>query len=187
MRVVFELRAGVQPMVVLNNLYKFTAMQSSFSANMLALVDGMPRVITLRQALQQFLEFRREVIRRRTEFELAKARQRAHILAGLRIAISNLDEVIQLIRNAESAQDAKRQLIARFGLDDDQSQAILDMQLRRLAALERQQLENEYNEAPRGDPQDGRAPSVRAQDTQRGQERASRPQEEARRRPPHRH
>ena len=146
MRIVFELRSGVQPMVVLNNLYKFTAMQSSFSANMLALVDGMPRVITLRQALQQFLEFRREVIRRRTEFELAKARQRAHILAGLRIAISNLDAVIQLIRNAESAQDAKQQLITRFGLDDDQAQAILDMQLRRLAALERQQLENEYNE-----------------------------------------
>ena len=146
MRVVFELRAGVQPMVVLNNLYKFTAMQSSFSANMLALVDGMPRVFTLRQALQQFLEFRREVIRRRTEFELAKARQRAHILAGLRIAISNLDAVIQLIRNADSAQDAKQQLITRFGLDDDQAQAILDMQLRRLAALERQQIENEYNE-----------------------------------------
>ena len=146
MRVVFELRSGVQPMVVLNNLYKFTAMQSSFSANMLALVDGMPRVFTLRQALQQFLEFRREVIRRRTEFELAKARQRAHILAGLRIAISNLDAVIALIRNADSAQDAKQQLITRFGLDDDQSQAILDMQLRRLAALERQQLENEYNE-----------------------------------------
>ena len=112
MRVVFELRAGVQPMVVLNNLYKFTAMQSSFSANMLALVEGMPRVFTLRQALQHFLEFRREVIRRRTEFELAKARQRAHILAGLRIAISNLDEVIALIRNAESAQAAKQQLIA---------------------------------------------------------------------------
>ncbi len=146
MRIVFELRSGVQPMVVLNNLYKFTAMQSSFSANMLALVDGMPRVFTLRQALQQFLEFRREVIRRRTEFELAKARQRAHILAGLRIAISNLDAVIELIRNADSAQDAKQQLITRFGLDDDQAQAILDMQLRRLAALERQQLENEYND-----------------------------------------
>lgn len=146
MRIVFELRSGVQPMVVLNNLYKFTAMQSSFSANMLALVDGMPRVFTLRQALQQFLEFRREVIRRRTEFELAKARQRAHILAGLRIAISNLDAVIDLIRNSDSAQDAKQQLITRFGLDDDQAQAILDMQLRRLAALERQQLENEYNE-----------------------------------------
>ncbi len=146
MRVVFELRAGVQPRVVLNNLYKFTAMQSSFSANMLALVDKMPRVITLRQALQQFLEFRQEVIRRRTEFELAKARQRAHILAGLRIAISHLDEVISLIRESESAQAARQQLIARFGLDDDQAQAILDMQLRRLAALEREQLEKEYQE-----------------------------------------
>ena len=146
MRVVFELRAGVQPMVVLNNLYKLTAMQSSFSANMLALVDGMPRVFTLRQALQQFLEFRREVIRRRTEFELKKARARAHILAGLRIAISHLDEVIALIRNSESAQAARQALIDRFGLDNDQAQAILDMQLRRLAALEREQLEKEYND-----------------------------------------
>ena len=146
MRIVMELRSGVQPRVVLNNLYKFTAMQSTFSANMLALVDGMPRVITLRQALRHFLEFRREVIRRRTEFELKKARQRAHILAGLRIAISHLDEVIQLIRSSESAQAAKQQLIARFGLDDDQSQAILDMQLRRLAALEREQLEKEYQD-----------------------------------------
>ena len=146
MRIVMELRSGIQPRVVLNNLYKFTAMQNSFSANMLALVDGMPRVITLRQALQQFLEFRREVIRRRTEFDLKKARQRAHILAGLRIAISHLDEVIQLIRGSESAQAAKQQLIARFGLDDDQSQAILDMQLRRLAALEREQLEKEYQD-----------------------------------------
>ncbi len=146
MRVVFELRAGVQPRVVLNNLYKFTAMQSSFSANMLALVDKMPRVFTLRQALQHFLEFRQEVVRRRTEFDLAKARQRAHILAGLRIAISHLDEVVSLIRNSESAQAARQQLIARFGLDNDQAQAILDMQLRRLAALEREQLEKEYQE-----------------------------------------
>ena len=110
MRVVFELRAGVQPRVVLNNLYKFTAMQSSFSANMLALVDKMPRVFTLRQALQHFLEFRQEVVRRRTEFDLAKARQRAHILAGLRIAISHLDEVVSLIRNSESAQAARQQV-----------------------------------------------------------------------------
>ena len=146
MRVVFELRAGVQPRVVLNNLYKLTAMQSSFSANMLALVDKMPRVITLRQALRQFLEFRQEVVRRRTEFDLAKARQRAHILAGLRIALSHLDEVINLIRNSESAQAARQQLIERFGLDEDQAQAILDMQLRRLAALEREQLEKEYRE-----------------------------------------
>ena len=146
MRVVFELRSGVQPRVVLNNLYKLTAMQSSFSANMLALVEGMPRVITLRQALQQFLEFRQEVVRRRTEFELKKARQRAHILAGLRIALSHLDEVINLIRNSDSAQAARQELITRFGLDEDQSQAILDMQLRRLAALEREQIENEYQE-----------------------------------------
>ncbi len=146
MRVVFELRANVQPQVVLNNLYKLTAMQSSFSANMLALVDGMPRVFTLRQALQQFIQFRREVIRRRTEFELAKARQRARILAGLRIAIANLDEVIRLIRAAESAQAARGELMARFGLEEDQAQAILDMQLRRLAALEREQIEKEYNE-----------------------------------------
>ena len=146
MRVVFELRANVQPQVVLNNLYKLTAMQSSFSANMLALVDGMPRVITLRQALQQFVQFRREVIRRRTEFELARARQRARILAGLRIAIANLDEVIRLIRASESAQAARAELVARFGLEEDQAQAILDMQLRRLAALEREQIEKEYNE-----------------------------------------
>ena len=146
MRVVFELRANVQPQVVLNNLYKLTAMQSSFSANMLALVDGMPRVITLKQALQQFIQFRREVIRRRTEFELRRARQRARILAGLRIAIGNLDEVIRLIRASESAQAARKELIERFGLAEDQAQAILDMQLRRLAALEREQLEKEYNE-----------------------------------------
>ena len=146
MRVVFEMRANVQPQVVLNNLYKLTAMQSSFSANMLALVDGMPRVITLRQALRQFIQFRREVIRRRTEFELAKARQRARILAGLRIAIANMDEVIRLIRASESAQAARAELMARFGLEEDQAQAILDMQLRRLAALEREQIEKEYNE-----------------------------------------
>ncbi len=146
MRVVFELRAGVQPRVVLNNLYKLTAMQSSFSANMLALVDKMPRVFTLRQALRQFLEFRQEVVRRRTEFDLARAKQRAHILAGLRIALSHLDAVIDLIRNSESAQAARQQLIERFGLDDGQAQAILDMQLRRLAALEREQLEKEYQE-----------------------------------------
>ena len=144
MRVVMELRAGVQPQIVLNNLYKHSAMQQSFSANMLALVDGMPRTITLRVALQQFIAFRQEVIRRRTEFELRRARERAHILAGLRIAISNMDEVIRLIRASESAEAARAQLMTRFGLDERQSQAILDMQLRRLAALERERLETEY-------------------------------------------
>lgn len=146
MRIVMELRSGVQPQIVLNNLYKHSAMQSTFSANMLALIDGMPRIITLKVALQQFIAFRQTVIRRRIEYELRRARERAHILAGLRIAISNMDEVISLIRASASAEAARAQLITRFGLDERQSQAILDMQLRRLAALERERLENEYQE-----------------------------------------
>ena len=146
MRIVFELKSGTQPRVVLNNLYKHSAMQTSFSANMLALVDGMPQIITLKQALSHFISFRQQVIRRRTEFELKRARERSHILAGLRIAISHLDEVIRLIRGSESAESARTELIARFGLDERQAQAILDLQLRRLAALERQRLEQEYQE-----------------------------------------
>ena len=146
MRIVYELRGGVQPQVVLNNLYKQTALQSSFSANMLALIDGTPRVITLRTALQQYVLFRQEVVRRRAEYELRKAQERAHILAGLRIAISNLDEVIQLIRNSDDVESARNELMSRFSLDQPQAQAILDMQLRRLAALEREKLEQEYQE-----------------------------------------
>ena len=144
MRVVIELRTGTQPMVVLNNLYKLTPMQSSFSANMLALVEGMPRVITLKVALQAFIDFRREVVRRRAEFQLERARQRAHILAGLRIAVGNLDEVIALIRGAADTPAARDALMNRFSLDEAQSQAILDMQLRRISALERERLEEEY-------------------------------------------
>ena len=146
MRIVYELRGGSQPQVVLNNLYKQTALQSSFSANMLALIDGTPRVITLRTALQQYVLFRQEVVRRRAEYELRKAQERAHILAGLRIAISNLDEVIQLIRNSDDVESARNELMSRFSLDQPQAQAILDMQLRRLAALEREKLEQEYQE-----------------------------------------
>ena len=144
MRVVIELRTGTQPMVVLNNLYKLTAMQSSFSANMLALVEGMPRVVTLKVALQAFVDFRREVVRRRAAFQLEKARQRAHILAGLRVAVGNLDEVIALIRGAADTPSARDALMTRFSLDEPQAQAILDMQLRRLSALERERLEEEY-------------------------------------------
>ncbi|MBR98313.1 MAG: DNA gyrase subunit A [Dehalococcoidia bacterium] len=144
MRIVMELRSGVQPQVVLNNLYKHTALQSSFSANMLALIDGKPEVITLKTALQQYIKFREEVVRRRSEFELKKAQERAHILAGLRIAISNLDEVIQLIRSSDDVESARNGLMSRFDLDQPQAQAILDMQLRRLAALEREKLEEEY-------------------------------------------
>ena len=146
MRIVMELRSGVQPQVVLNNLYKHTALQSSFSANMLALIDGKPEVITLKTALQQYVKFREEVVRRRAEFELRKAQERAHILAGLRIAISNLDEVIQLIRASDDVETARNGLMSRFDLDQPQAQAILDMQLRRLAALEREKLEEEYTQ-----------------------------------------
>ena len=146
MRVVYELRGGVQPQVILNNLYKQTALQSSFSANMLALIDGNPKVITLRTALQEYLKFRQSVVRRRAEFELKKAQERAHILAGLRIAISNLDEVIKLIRNSEDVEAARNELMARFNLDHAQAQAILDMQLRRLAALEIEKIEQEYQD-----------------------------------------
>ena len=146
MRVVIELRGGVQPQVVLNNLYKQTPLQSSFSANMLALIDDIPRVITLKIALQQYIKFRQQVVRRRSEFELRKAEERAHILAGLRIAISNLDEVITLIRNSQDVENARTELMATFDLDQPQAQAILDMQLRRLAALEREKLEQEYQQ-----------------------------------------
>ena len=146
MRVVIELRGGVQPQVVLNNLYKQTPLQSSFSANMLALIDDIPRVITLKIALQQYIKFRQEVVRRRSEFELKKAEERAHILAGLRIALSNLDEVIKLIRNSQDVENARIELMATFDLDQPQAQAILDMQLRRLAALEREKLEQEYQQ-----------------------------------------
>ena len=146
MRIVFELKSGTQPQIVLNNLYKHSALQTSFSANMLALVDGMPMIITLKQALQHFIRFRQQVIRRRTEFELRRARERSHILAGLRIAISHLDEVIRLIRGSDSAETARTELMSRFGLDERQSQAILDLQLRRLAELERQRLEQEYQD-----------------------------------------
>ena len=146
MRIVIELRGGVQPQVVLNNLYKQTPLQSSFSANMLALIDDIPRVITLKIALQQYIKFRQQVVRRRSEFELKKAEERAHILAGLRIAISNLDEVIKLIRNSQDVENARTGLMSTFDLDQPQAQAILDMQLRRLAALEREKLEQEYQE-----------------------------------------
>ena len=146
MRIVIELRGGSQPLVILNNLFKFTAMQNTFSVNMLALVDGTPQVVTLKQALQHYIGFRREIITRRSEFELKRARARAHILAGLRIAISNLDAVIALIRQSQDVDTARTGLIRRFGLDEPQAQAILDMQLRRIAALERERIESEYQE-----------------------------------------
>ena len=146
MRIILELRGGSQPLVILNNLFKYTSMQTSFSANMLALVDGTPKLITLKQALQAYIEFRQQVITRHSEFELKKAQERAHILAGLRVAISHLDAVIALIRASADVEAARNGLMEKFSLDQPQAQAILEMQLRRLAALERERLEQEYAE-----------------------------------------
>ena len=126
MRIVLELRSGSQPLVVQNNLFKYTALQSSFSANMLAIVNGIPQVVNLKVILEHYLEYRKEIIKRKSEFELAKARERAHILAGLRIALSNLDEVIALIRASQDTESARNGLIERYGLDQPQAQAILD-------------------------------------------------------------
>ena len=146
MRIVLELRRGAHVPVVLNNLYKHTNLRASFSVNMIALVDGTPRVLTLKQALRHYLEFRVEVVRRRAEFDLKKANARLHVLAGLRIAIDNLDRVIALIRASADVEEARANLRTEFDLSEIQAQAILDMQLRRLAALEREKIENEFKE-----------------------------------------
>jgi DNA gyrase subunit A len=142
--IVIELKRGAQPNKVLNQLFKYTPLQSTFGVNMLALVDGEPRILPLKRALQVYVEHRRQVITRRTQFELDKARQRVHILEGLRIALSNLDAVIETIRQSPNADAARERLMKRFKLTEAQAQAILDMQLRRLAALERQKIEEEY-------------------------------------------
>ncbi len=144
MSVVIELKRSAQPKKVLNQLYKYTTLQSTFGAQMLALVNGEPKLLRLKPALQAFVEHRRVVIIRRSEFELRKARARAHILEGLLIALANLDAVIQTIRESPDADTAKERLMTRFNLSDLQAQAILDMQLRRLAALERQKIEDEH-------------------------------------------
>jgi DNA gyrase subunit A len=144
--IVIELKAGAQPKLVLNRLYKYTPLQSTFAAQMLALVDGEPRLLSLKRALQIFVEHRQVVITRRTKFELEKAKARAHILQGLLKALANLDEVIQTIRKSKDADTAKEALMTRFKLSEKQSQAILDMQLRRLAALERKKIEDEFKE-----------------------------------------
>lgn len=146
MRVVIELRRDVNPKVLLNNLYKHTNLQTSFGVNMLALVDGKPLVLNLKQVLHHYLEHQVEVIRRRTQHDLRKAEERAHILEGLRTALDHIDEVIELIRGSQNTQEAKEGLIERFGLSEKQAQAILDMRLQRLTGLEREKIESEYNE-----------------------------------------
>ncbi|TXK77760.1 DNA gyrase subunit A [Paenibacillus sp. N3.4] len=146
MRVVIELRRDVNPSIVLNNLFKHTAMQSNFGIIMLALVNGEPRVLNLREMLHYYLKHQQEVIRRRTEFDLRKAEARAHILEGLRIALDHLDQVIALIRASRTTEEAREGLITTFNLSHDQAQAILDMRLQRLTGLEREKIEAEYAE-----------------------------------------
>jgi DNA gyrase subunit A len=143
MRVVIELKRGEIGEVVLNNLYKHTQLQQTFGIIMLAIVGGRPRVLTLLEVLEEFVEFRREVVRRRIEFELRKAEARAHILEGLRIALDNLDAVITLIRASKNPPEAKAGLVGQFSLSEIQAQAILDMQLQRLTGLERQKILDE--------------------------------------------
>ncbi len=146
MSMVVELKRGAQPKKVLNQLFKYTALQTTFGVQLLALVDGEPRMLTLKKALQIYIQHRQRVITRRSEFELEKARAHAHILDGLLIALSNLDAVIRTIRKSQDADVAKERLITQFKLSDVQAQAILDMQLRRLAALERKKIEDEHKE-----------------------------------------
>jgi DNA gyrase subunit A len=146
MRIVVELRRGEVPEVVLNNLYKHTQLQTTFGIIMLAISGGRPRILSLLDIVEQFIEFRREVVRRRTEFELRKAEARAHILEGLKIALDHLDEVIKLIRGSKSPSEAREGLMTQFKLSQVQSQAILDMQLQRLTGLERQKIIDELTE-----------------------------------------
>ena len=146
MRIVIELKRNAVPKKTLNRLFKYTPLQSTFAINMLALINGEPRLLSLKRALYIFIEHRQEVITRRSLFELEKLRQRAHILEGLRIALQFLDQVIQTIRESESAEAARGALMERFGLSEAQAQAILDLQLRRLAALEQQKIEDEYSQ-----------------------------------------
>jgi DNA gyrase subunit A len=146
MSIVIELKRGAQPKKVLNQLYKFTMLQSTFGVQMLALVDGEPRLLPLKRALQIFLEHRQTVIVRRSNYDLAKARARIHILDGLLIALENIDAVIQTIKESPDVEQAKVRLMQRFNLSELQAQAILDMQLRRLAALERWKIEEEHKQ-----------------------------------------
>lgn len=144
MRIVIEVRRDANANVLLNNLYKQTALQTSFGINMLALVEGQPKVLNLKQCLKYYLDHQVVVIRRRTEFELRKAEARAHILEGLRIALDHLDEVIALIRSSQTTEIAKDGLMTQFSLSEKQAQAILDMRLQRLTGLEREKIEDEY-------------------------------------------
>lgn len=144
MRIVIDLKRDVNPNIVLNNLYKHTQLQATFGIIMLALVDNEPKILTLKQALGHYLNYQKEIITRRTQFDLNKAEERAHIVEGLKIALDNIDEVINIIRNSKEEATARKRLMDSFSLSEKQAQAILDMRLRRLTGLEREKLEEEY-------------------------------------------
>ncbi|KRL89367.1 DNA gyrase subunit A [Lactobacillus kalixensis] len=146
MRITIDIRRDASASVVLNNLFKETQMQANFGMNMVAIVDGAPHFLTLKQMLQHYLDHQEDVVTRRTKFELAKAEARAHILAGLLIALDHIDEIVRIIRQSESSDIAKASLISRFDLDDKQAQAILDMRLVRLTGLERDKVKAEYED-----------------------------------------
>ena len=146
MRIVIELKRDVNANIVLNYLYKHTQLQDTFGAIMLALVDGEPKILSLRQIIHHYIEHQEDVIRRRTQYDLNKAEARSHILEGLMIALDNIDEVVHMIRASRTPQEAKTGLMERFGLSDRQAQAILDMRLQRLTGLERDKIEQEYAE-----------------------------------------
>ncbi len=146
MRICIELRRDVNANVVLNQLFKHTQLQDTFGVIMLALVNNEPKVLNLSEMLNYYLLHQKDVVTRRTKYELNKAEERAHILQGLLIALDNIDEVIQIIRSSRTTQEAKERLVERFGLTDVQAQAIVDMRLRALTGLEREKLETEYKE-----------------------------------------
>ena len=141
-----ELKKGEVPEVILNQLYKFTDLQTTFSVIMLALVDGMPRILNLKEIMNYYIEHQKDVITRRTQFDLNKAKERAHVLEGYRIALANIDEIVELIKNAPDGPTARDQLIANYSLSEKQAEAILQMRLQRLTGLERDKIEEEYQE-----------------------------------------
>ena len=184
MRMIIELKRDAQPMKVLNNLFKHTALQQTFGVNMLALVeDGtQPRVLTLKRALQEYVAHRQDVITRRTEFELERARRRAHILEGLKIALDHIDEIIATIRASRTTETARTNLMNEFKLSEMQANAILDMRLARLAALERKKIEDELKEVRARDQPGSKICSPIRQDPRRDPRRHGSSQGEVRRR-----
>ncbi|MCA1847953.1 MAG: DNA gyrase subunit A, partial [Actinobacteria bacterium] len=146
MRIVIELKREAVPKVVLNNLYKHTQMQQSFGVNLVALVDGVPRTLSYREVLKHYIAHQFEVVTRRTRYELERAKARAHILEGLLIALSNLDEVVAIIRKSRNVETARNNLMKTFKLSERQAQAILDLRLQRLTALERRKVEQEHKD-----------------------------------------